>query len=126
VVVVETCSLPGSTESFLHQCRIMLESRVTALSRRLLGHKIEGEVAEGAAKEQIVETSDQFGADLIVIGAHGESGLKRRRIGNVVAAVLNNANCCVEVVKPRRTAPKKQTAKSKQAQKPQKKAAVRA
>jgi nucleotide-binding universal stress UspA family protein len=112
--VVETCSLPGSTESFLHQCRILLDGRVTSLLKRLPTHKVESEVVEGAAKEQIVEVADRYGADLIIIGAHGESGIKRRRVGNIVTAVVNHADCSVEVIKPHRVSPPQQTAKRKQ------------
>ncbi len=98
--VVPRCSLPGSTERFMEQRKILLQNTIANLSRRLPNHKIIGEVVDGAAVEEILSYATQCKADLIIMGAHGESGIKRR-IGNVVMSVLNEAPCSVEVIRPK-------------------------
>ncbi len=112
--VVEACTLPYSTDDFLRQCRILLETTVANLSRKLPDHKVTGEVIEGEAKQEIVTAAEQWKADLIIIGAHGETGLKRHGIGNVVMSVLNHAPCSVEVVKPRHSVQGKERATKKE------------
>ena len=64
VFVIERCSIPGSTESFLYQCQILMKDRVETLSKRLANHKVEGEVVEGSPQEQIVGAGIKFGADV--------------------------------------------------------------
>lgn len=96
--VVPRCSLPGSTERFVQQRKILIEGAVGILSRRLPNHKITVEVIDGAAAEEILAYATQWKADLIIMGAHGESGIKKR-IGNVVMSVLDEAPCSVEVVR---------------------------
>lgn len=43
----------------------------------------------------IVETADEHGADLIVIGSRGLSGLKYAVLGSVAAAVAQHSKCTV-------------------------------
>ena len=45
-------------------------------------------VMEGAPHTQIVHVADEIGAQLIVMGTHGRSGLTRLLIGSVAARVL--------------------------------------
>lgn len=98
--VVPPCSVSGSTERFVQQRKILLQNAVANLSRKLPNHKITGEIVDGAAVEEILSCAAQWKADLIIMGAHGESGIKQR-IGNVVMSVVNDAPCSVEVIRPR-------------------------
>jgi nucleotide-binding universal stress UspA family protein len=50
---------------------------------------------EGDAAEEILCTADEIGADLIVMGTHGSTGLRRRLAGSVATAVLRGAHCAV-------------------------------
>ena len=62
--------------------------------------------AEDAA-EDILGIADEIGADLIVMGTHGRTGLSRLLIGNVAESVLPKADCPVMVVKtPEHGAPR--------------------
>jgi nucleotide-binding universal stress UspA family protein len=58
-------------------------------------HGLEGEDAATA----IVEFARDRGADLIVIGTHGRTGLRRLLIGSVAELVVRNASCSVLVVR---------------------------
>ena len=54
----------------------------------------------GVAPEAIVEAATETGADLIVIGTHGRTGLSRLVIGSVAERVVRLAPCPVLTMKP--------------------------
>jgi nucleotide-binding universal stress UspA family protein len=54
---------------------------------------------EGSPAEQIVEAAREWGANLIVIGSHGRSGVPRLILGSVAEKVLHLARCPVLIVK---------------------------
>jgi nucleotide-binding universal stress UspA family protein len=54
---------------------------------------------EGSPAEQIVATAKEWGADLIVMGSHGRSGVTRLFLGSVADKVLRSATCPVLLVK---------------------------
>ena len=55
-------------------------------------------VASGQVKKTIVDTADEIGADLVVLGAHSETGLSRL-FGSVAHAVAQSAHCDVLVAR---------------------------
>lgn len=59
------------------------------------------EVLYGSPKDVILEASEAFGADLIVVGAHGQGGLERFLLGSVSQSVALHAKCSVEIVRKR-------------------------
>jgi nucleotide-binding universal stress UspA family protein len=56
-------------------------------------------VAIGSPPQIIVETADEFEADLIVIGSHGYSFWSRVLLGSVSNSVIQHAHCSVLVVR---------------------------
>ena len=56
-------------------------------------------VMEGTPKHVILEEAETFGADLIVIGAHGYGIVERFLLGSVSQAVSLHAKCSVEIVR---------------------------
>lgn len=56
-------------------------------------------VWEGDAGEAIVAAADSEGADMIVVGSHGRSGVSRFFIGSVSDYVVRHAHCPVMVVR---------------------------
>jgi nucleotide-binding universal stress UspA family protein len=52
-------------------------------------------VRDGIAADEIVETAKNLGADLIVLGTHGRTGVLRLLTGSVAEAVLRRATCPV-------------------------------
>lgn len=74
--------------------------RITAPGRL----SVETTIAEGDPRTAIVDVADEWQADVIVVGSHGRTGLKRLMLGSVAQSVVAHAHCSVEVVR-RRTAP---------------------
>jgi universal stress protein A len=60
---------------------------------------VEGHLRRGLAPEEILEAAAETSADLIVIGTHGRTGLKRLLLGSVAESVLRGAPCPVISVK---------------------------
>jgi nucleotide-binding universal stress UspA family protein len=60
-------------------------------------------VAEGTPKSQIVQEAHDWGADVVLVGAHGWGITKRMLLGSVSHAVASHAPCSVELVRARGT-----------------------
>jgi len=58
-------------------------------------------VREGDPRSAIVDEADEWGADLVVIGSHGRTGVTRWLLGSVAGAIVSHAPCSVEVVRRR-------------------------
>ena len=58
-------------------------------------------VKHGSATDALVEAVTEAGADLLVVGTHGRTGLERVLLGSVAEAVVRAAPCAVLTVKPR-------------------------
>jgi nucleotide-binding universal stress UspA family protein len=56
-------------------------------------------VREGDPRSVIVDEAKDWSADLIVVGSHGYSGIKRWLLGSVAQSVVSHAPCSVEVVR---------------------------
>ncbi len=64
-----------------------------------LKYPVETLLRQGFAPEGIIETAEEMGCDLIVMGTHGRTGLSRLLMGSVAENVLPKASCPVLVVK---------------------------
>ena len=60
---------------------------------------VKTEVLAGSAKRVILEDAETFGADLIVVGSHGQGNFERFLLGSVSQAVALHAKCSVEIVR---------------------------
>jgi nucleotide-binding universal stress UspA family protein len=85
--------------SALDAARAVLDDARTALGGRDL--TIEADVAVGDPKAEIVRIAEEWGADLLVLGARGLSPFKRFLLGSVSLSVARHAPCSVLVVKGR-------------------------
>ena len=61
--------------------------------------KIEARVLRGDPREALLDTARTEGADLIVVGSHGRTGLAKLLLGSVASHVVTHASCSVMVVK---------------------------
>ncbi len=59
----------------------------------------ETKVLIGDPATEIVHLADQAGADLIIVGSHGRSGVTRLILGSVAESVVRHAHCPVLVCK---------------------------
>ena len=73
---------------------------------REAGLKAESRVRVGDAGSLLEETARKEKADMIVVGSHGRSGLKKLLLGSVASHVVTHAPCTTIVVKARHAAPK--------------------
>ena len=91
----------GQVEAIYEEQRAWIEA---ALERRARAARGEGLLARavlrtGPAASTIAETAKDEGADLLVVGTHGRSGLDRLILGSVAERVVRLASCPVLVVK---------------------------
>lgn len=95
--------LPGSWLELEARARRDAERRLAAAVSQAerSGIATTGTLVKGAPAEVIVRIARREGADLIVIGTHGRSGLGRLFMGSVAARVLGTAKCPVLTVRGR-------------------------
>ena len=64
--------------------------------------QISTDILSGSPKRMIVEETEKWGADLIVVGSHGYRSWERMLLGSVSQAVAMHAECSVEIVRRKR------------------------
>jgi nucleotide-binding universal stress UspA family protein len=57
------------------------------------------ELRDGNPKHALLDAIREWGADLVITGSHGATGLARLFLGSVSHALVTHAPCSVEVVK---------------------------
>jgi nucleotide-binding universal stress UspA family protein len=78
--------------------RAALESCVLPRSDR--GIEIRTELRRGPTVETVLDETSDLGADLIVVGSHGRTGLARRVLGSVAEQIVRASHVPVLVVHP--------------------------
>ena len=93
----------------LERAQQEMTKRATKLTQKVSeslkrkGLKIESAVREGDARSVIVDEARKWSADLIVLGSHGYTGIKRLLLGSVASSVVSYAPCSVEIVRRKQT-----------------------
>jgi len=59
------------------------------------------EIFPGAPRSAVTEYARNWGADFVIVGSHGGTGLTRFLLGSVAQSVVRHAPCSVEIVRPR-------------------------
>ena len=77
------------------------EQLTTGLAETLRSSGLTAEtvVRDGDPRSVIVDEARDWSADLIVVGSHGYTGVKRWLLGSVAQSVVAHAPCSVEVVR---------------------------
>jgi nucleotide-binding universal stress UspA family protein len=57
------------------------------------------DIQKGNPRSVILDEAEAWGADLIILGSHGYTGLKRVLLGSVSQAIAAHAKCSVEIVR---------------------------
>ena len=76
---------------------IARELRAAAIADRIMFYV---HTRIGAAAEEIQQLAREVGAELIIVGTKGASGMQRLLLGSIAAQVMRDAHCTVEVAKP--------------------------
>lgn len=76
-----------------------LKRELEAVASGIQDVAVEARLVEGEPAGSIVDLAHQAGADLIVIGSHGRTGLARLLMGSVAEHVVRKAACPVLTVK---------------------------
>lgn len=66
--------------------------------------KVRYHIRAGDPFEAILDATEDFLIDLVVLATHGRTGIKRLLIGNVAEKVVRHAPCAVLTVKPQKNA----------------------
>jgi nucleotide-binding universal stress UspA family protein len=96
-VVGYPASLAPETEAATKRARQIVDEAAEELRRA--GFNPSAAVEFGDARSVIVDTAAQDADDLIVVGAHGRTGLERLLLGSVSEAVARHAPCSVEIAR---------------------------
>lgn len=91
---------PISPQDLLDAGRLVLD-RTTAHAAGQFNGKVVGHLASGDAWRQIVQMASSLGADLIVVGTAGKTGIARLALGSVAEQVVRHAGCPVLVARPK-------------------------
>jgi nucleotide-binding universal stress UspA family protein len=83
-------------ENAMHvQARQVLEDARLKLAPRVVDVRL----IEGSVRERLLQTAEEWKADLIVLGARGLSGVERALLGSVSLSIAREAHCAVMIVK---------------------------
>jgi nucleotide-binding universal stress UspA family protein len=87
---VEQSRQVEQAEALAFQASRMVQSRFPSW-------RVYAAALSGSPSEEIVTRAEEWGADLIVVGAHGHQGLGRLLPGSVSQRVVTDADCSVRV-----------------------------
>ena len=95
----------GDLERARREIRDHSQQLAESVAERLGGRglSVEPSVRDGEPGPAIVEEAKEWGADLIVVGSRGHTGVKRLLAGSVSQYVVDHAHCPVEVVNAKRS-----------------------
>lgn len=88
-------------ENFLEQARDSAKQRLESVRERVQGAGVEvkAHLTEVPAAPAIARVAEELGADLIVMGTRGNTGLKHVILGSVAERVIRQVDCPVLTVK---------------------------
>jgi len=79
-----------------------LDSALKSLREKATKLVISGKTSVGHAKKAIADEARLWGADLVMLGAHGHGFVEHTILGSVAHATILHAPCSVEVVRAHR------------------------
>jgi nucleotide-binding universal stress UspA family protein len=98
--VVDGAQLPTSA-ALIEAMKQSAEVLVKSASEKLCKAGVQAtiKVLEDHSRVAIAEYAKEWGADLILVGAHGAGGVARFLLGSVAQATLRRSPCAVEIVR---------------------------
>ncbi|NEX14771.1 MAG: universal stress protein [Prosthecochloris sp.] len=89
----------GISKKGVHRDVVSEEFRVLLMEEKKKGLSADILIMRGDACEAIIEHSRVWGADLLIMGSHGRTGLTRIMMGSVAEAVFHTVDVPVLLVK---------------------------
>jgi len=77
------------------------------LEATIPGAIVHYEIRCGHPKMEIIHSASEWGAERILVGAHGQRGCPYNLLGSVSRAVASHAPCSVEIVRAKRSSSRK-------------------
>lgn len=79
----------------------LVEAAKTLLQKAMVNLGVRGEVVilDGAASAVVAEYAEKVGAELVVVGTRGRTGLSRLTLGSVAERIVQHAPCSVLAVR---------------------------
>jgi len=98
--IIDWSQLPSSA-SLIQAVKQSVDLFVKSASDKLgkAGLQATAKVLEGHPRIAVAEYAKESGADLVLAGSHGATGLVRFLIGSVAQAALRRSPCSVEIVR---------------------------
>jgi nucleotide-binding universal stress UspA family protein len=89
-------------EPYIEQSREAAAAKLGRVVEKIrdAGVKVGSQLVGHPPASAIVDAADRVGADLIVLGTRGNTGLKHLLLGSVAEQTLRSAHCAVMTVKP--------------------------
>ncbi len=110
IVLIHAVYVPPELESELadgdtpisHAVTDPARARIDQLVADLIaqGHRASGRLLMGRPEEAVIREVDDSGADLVVMGTHGRSGISHLLVGSVAERVVRGASCATVTVRP--------------------------
>jgi nucleotide-binding universal stress UspA family protein len=69
------------------------------LAQKTFPKRVFAHLAAGESWREIVQVAERLGADLVVVGTHGRTGVARLTLGSVAEVVVRKSKCPVLVVR---------------------------
>lgn len=95
----EAATIVEEHRAVLEFAQEALNVRAKQVSDLLRTNNVFIEIGAGNATESIIELAKNYYADLIVMGSHGRTGIKKLILGSVSTAVSQNAPCSIAIVR---------------------------
>ena len=96
---INDCDIGDYNKQIEKAHKKLVDSAAERIKSKLNNDNITTKIANGMVAPCIVQTAENWNANLIVMGSHGGKGFRRMIIGSVAEEVLRKASCTVEIVK---------------------------
>lgn len=101
----EDMDAPELTGTDMHKCAEFIAHRREDFEKNNPGRKapeVKVHHDTGDPAEKIVEIATEIDADMVILGTHGRTGIKRLLIGSVAEKVVRLSGCSVLVVREKK------------------------
>lgn len=91
------------SDTIIKECRESAKKLVEDIADQVKAQTaieaVDVEVREGSISDQIVSAAESFGADLLIVGSHGKSGIARFFLGSTSQSVSTHAKCSILIAR---------------------------